>query len=88
MSSPCYGTSDLLQSPSKECFDNHPKMKVSHKSEMRVRLWTLSSDAHSQGSQDALPVRDRASGPFYDVVGPGPHEWVELCYCLSKWRFD
>ena len=26
-------------------------------------------------------------GPFYDV-GPNPREWVESCYCLSKWRFD
>ena len=33
-------------------------------------------------------VRDRALGPFYDVVGPNPREWVESCYCLSKWRFD
>ena len=32
-------------------------------------------------------VRDRAPGPFYDV-GPNPREWVESCYCLSKWRFD
>ena len=21
-------------------------------------------------------------------VGPNPREWVESCYCLSKWRFD
>ena len=34
-----------------------------------------------------LCVRDRAPGPFYDV-GPNPREWVESCYCLSKWRFD
>ena len=33
-------------------------------------------------------VRDRAPGPFYDIVGPNPREWVESCYCLSKWRFD
>ena len=32
-------------------------------------------------------VRDRAPDPFYDV-GPNPREWVELCYCLLKWRFD
>ena len=32
-------------------------------------------------------VRDHAPGPFYDV-GPNPREWVESCYCLSKWRFD
>ena len=24
---------------------------------------------------------------FFDI-GPNPREWVELCYCLSKWRFD
>ena len=24
---------------------------------------------------------------IYDV-GPNPHEWVESCYFLSKWRFD
>ena len=36
----------------------------------------------------ASSVRDRAPGPFYDVVGPNPREWVESCYCLSKWRFD
>ena len=30
------------------CFDDHPMKKVSHKIEMRVRFWTLSSDAHSQ----------------------------------------
>ena len=28
------------------------------------------------------------SAPFYRNVGPNPREWVELCYCLSKWRFD
>ena len=34
-------------------------------------------------------VRDRAPGPlFYKDVGPNPHEWVESCGCLSKWRFD
>ena len=33
-------------------------------------------------------VRDRAPGPFLWDVGPNPHEWVESCYCLSKWRFD
>ena len=34
-------------------------------------------------------VRDRTPGPFYDKdVGPNPCEWVESCYCLSKWRFD
>ena len=55
MSLPCEGTSNLLQSLSKGCFDDHPKKKVSHKRETRVHLWTLSSDVHSQGSQDALP---------------------------------
>ena len=33
-------------------------------------------------------VRDRAPGPFLWNVGSNPREWVELCYCLSKWRFD
>ena len=33
-------------------------------------------------------VRDRALGPFFQDVGLNPHEWVESCYCLSKWRFD
>ena len=32
-------------------------------------------------------VRNRASGPLYDV-GPNPREWVESYCCLSKWRFD
>ena len=41
---------------------------------------------------DALVVfnvvmRDRAPSTFYDI-GPNPREWVKLCYCLSKWRFD
>ena len=26
--------------------------------------------------------------PFLLDVGPNPREWVESCYCLSKWRFD
>ena len=25
---------------------------------------------------------------FLGVIGPNPHEWVESCYCHSKWRFD
>ena len=33
-------------------------------------------------------VRDRALDPFFQDVGLNPHEWVESCYCLSKWRFD
>ena len=33
-------------------------------------------------------VRDHAPGPLLWDVGPNPHEWVESCYCLSKWRFD
>ena len=33
-------------------------------------------------------VRDRAPGPLLLDVGPNPHEWVESCYYLSKWRFD
>ena len=40
---------------SKGFFDAHPKMIVSHKRETRIHLWTLSLDAHRQGSQDALP---------------------------------
>ena len=32
--------------------------------------------------------RPRPRPPFYDVIGPNPREWVESCYCLSKWRFD
>ena len=36
-------------------FDAYPKKMVSNKIEMRVHLWTLSSDAQNQGSQDALP---------------------------------
>ena len=35
-----------------------------------------------------LAVRDRALGPFFWMFGPNPREWVESCYCLSKWRFD
>ena len=27
-------------------------------------------------------------GPFFKDVGPNPREWVESCYCLSKWSFD
>ena len=34
----------FLQSLSKGCFDGHPKMKVSHKREKRVHLWTQSAD--------------------------------------------
>ena len=37
-------------------------------------------------SHSVVPMRDRAPDPFYDV-GPNPREWVESCYCLSKWRF-
>ena len=34
-------------------------------------------------------VRDRAPGPlFIGCVRPKPREWVESCYCHSKWRFD
>ena len=32
--------------------------------------------------------RPRPRPPFLLVVGPNPREWVESCYCLSKWRFD
>ena len=35
-----------------------------------------------------LHVRDCAPSPLLWGVRPNPHEWVELCYCLSKWRFD
>ena len=56
MSSPCYGTLDLLQSPSKGYFDSHPKMKVSHKRETRVRLWTQSADEDNWGNQDVIPL--------------------------------
>ena len=31
--------------------------------------------------ENALPAR-------FLYVGPNPREWVESCYCLSKWRFD
>ena len=26
--------------------------------------------------------------PVFRCVRPNPHEWVELCYCLSKWKFN
>ena len=26
--------------------------------------------------------------PVLWMFGPNPREWVESCYCLSKWRFD
>ena len=32
--------------------------------------------------------RLRPRPPFLQDVGPNPREWVESCYCLSKWRFD
>ena len=56
MSSLYLGISDLLQSPSMGCFDVHSIWRVSHRSETKFRLWTQSSDADKQGSQDALPV--------------------------------
>ena len=31
--------------------------------------------------------RPRPRPVLWDV-GPNPREWVESCYCLSKWRFD
>ena len=33
-------------------------------------------------------VRDRALDPLLRNVRPNPREWMESCYCLSKWRFD
>ena len=32
--------------------------------------------------------RPRPRPPFLLDVRPNPREWVESCYCLSKWRFD
>ena len=61
MSSPCPGTSDLLQSPSMRCFDNHPMKKVSHKRKTRVRLWTQATDKDNRGSQET---------PYLECVVP------------------
>ena len=49
-----------------------------------------SAQIRTSGAQLAASVRDRAPGPFFMgcVVRPNPREWVESCYCLSKWRFD
>ena len=56
MFSPYSGTSDLLQILSRKCFDAHPKKKVSHKRETKVRLWTHSSDMDIRGNQDVIPL--------------------------------
>ena len=65
MSSPCYGTSDLLQSPSKRCFDGHPKIKVSYKRKTRVRLWTHSADEYIRGNQDEIPSERAHWSDYY-----------------------
>ena len=56
LSSPCLGISNLLQSSSMRCFGVHP-IKVSHKKETEVRLWTQSSNVDNWGNQDAIPTK-------------------------------
>ena len=55
MSSPYQGISDLLQSLSMGCFDDHPIWRVSHRSETEARPWIQSSDANKWGSQMRYP---------------------------------
>ena len=61
------------------------KPQVSFKKSIKKLLSHFQSSIVKEYVQAS--VRDHAPGPFYDVR-PNPHEWVELCYCLSKWRFD
>ena len=44
----------------------------------RVESWQLLTSCE----------RPRPRPPFLWDVGPNSREWVESCYCLSKWRFD
>ena len=52
----------------------------------RQKVSTVSSSTGIVESRDC--ERPRPRPPFLQDVGPNPHEWVESCYCLSKWRFD
>ena len=44
-------------------------------------------DYDKQVLEKEICERPRPRPVLWDV-GPNPHEWVESCCCLSKWRFD
>ena len=76
---------------SRSSFIAHSDRNVSWRSNQRNLLYSFIVKIHTENCTHIyiyIYCERPRPRPRFMNVGPNPREWVESCYCLSKWRFD